>query len=132
MKNSFTRIQTIAHECLHSIQGKNLLIFNFIFSNIYLLYFIVISVLAAFNILPNNWLFLGLLSVLEDKTTNWKIKLVDTDLRQLPTEITQEVKDALEKEKGRDCLRKSSYCWASLNQKTILCICGSRSNFYIL
>ena len=28
---SFSRIQTIAHECLHSIQDKSLLIFNFIF-----------------------------------------------------------------------------------------------------
>ncbi|MBR3255940.1 MAG: hypothetical protein IKF97_07035 [Clostridia bacterium] len=64
MKNSFTRIQTIAHECLHSIQGKKLLMFNFIFSNIYLLYFIVISILAAFNIFPNNWIFLAILCIL--------------------------------------------------------------------
>ena len=34
LKNSYTRIQTIAHECLHSIQNKKLLWFNFIFSNI--------------------------------------------------------------------------------------------------
>ena len=39
IKNTFTRIQTIAHECIHSIQDKHLLWFNFIFSNIYLLYF---------------------------------------------------------------------------------------------
>ncbi|MBR0350978.1 MAG: hypothetical protein IJH76_04080 [Clostridia bacterium] len=64
MKNSFTRIQTIAHECLHSIQGKRLLMFNFVFSNIYLLYFIVTAILAAFNVLPNNWLFLGILAIL--------------------------------------------------------------------
>ena len=32
---NFTRIQTMAHECLHSVQNKNMLIFNFIFSNIY-------------------------------------------------------------------------------------------------
>lgn len=64
MKNSFTRIQTIAHECLHSIQGKRLLMFNFIFSNLYLLFFLVISVLASFKLLPNTWLFLGILAVL--------------------------------------------------------------------
>lgn len=64
MKNSFTRIQTIAHECLHSIQGKKLLMFNFIYSNIYLLYFLVTSVLAAFKVLPNTWLFLAILIVL--------------------------------------------------------------------
>ena len=37
LKESYTRIQTIAHECLHSIQSKKLLWFNFIFSNIYLI-----------------------------------------------------------------------------------------------
>ena len=53
MRDSFTRIQTIAHECIHSIQNKKLLIFNFIFSNIYILYFLVISVLTFFNIIQN-------------------------------------------------------------------------------
>ena len=31
MRESFTRIQTIAHECLHSIQDRRILLFNFIF-----------------------------------------------------------------------------------------------------
>lgn len=43
---SFTRIQTIAHECLHSIQDKKMLMFNFIYSNIYLIYFFIICVLV--------------------------------------------------------------------------------------
>ena len=30
VKNSYTRIQTIAHECLHSIQDRRIQIFNFI------------------------------------------------------------------------------------------------------
>ena len=50
IQKSYTRIQTIAHECLHSIQDKKLLWFNFIFSNIYVLYFLVVSVLALFRI----------------------------------------------------------------------------------
>ena len=49
IKNTFTRIQTIAHECIHSIQDKRLLWFNFIFSNIYLIYFFIITILAIFN-----------------------------------------------------------------------------------
>ena len=49
-----TRIQTVAHECIHSIQNKKLLIFNFIFSNIYILYFFVISVLTIFNKIQNT------------------------------------------------------------------------------
>jgi len=40
IKDTYTRIQTIAHECLHSIQSRRLLLFNFIYSNIYILYFI--------------------------------------------------------------------------------------------
>ena len=60
LKNSYTRIQTIAHECLHSIQDKKILLFNFIFSNIYILYYITICVLAIFKILPNKLVFLSI------------------------------------------------------------------------
>lgn len=63
---------------------------------------IYIIVLDEMNLSRVEYYFADFLSVLEDKEVNWKIKLVDTDLRQLPTEITQEVKDALEKEKGRE------------------------------
>ena len=63
LKDSYTRIQTIAHECLHSIQSRKLLWFNFIFSNIYLIYFLVICILAIFKILPCKMLFLSILIV---------------------------------------------------------------------
>ena len=57
--NTFTRVQTLAHECLHSIQNKRTLLFNFIFSNIYFIYFIAICILAILKInpLPNTVLF---------------------------------------------------------------------------
>lgn len=64
IKKSFTRIQTIAHECLHSMQDRKLLLFNFIFSNIYLLYFLVIVVLAIIRMLPNEMLFISIFLVL--------------------------------------------------------------------
>ncbi len=64
LKNSYTRIQTIAHECIHSIQSKKLLWFNFIFSNIYLIYFIMICVLAIFKVLPCKMFFLSILIIL--------------------------------------------------------------------
>lgn len=57
VKNTFTRVQTIAHECLHSVQNTKLLWFNFLFSNVYMLYFLVISILCLFNKLPNNTIF---------------------------------------------------------------------------
>lgn len=56
MKDNYGRIQTIAHECMHSVQDKCLLMFNFIFSNISILYFIVITILSIFNIVTNSML----------------------------------------------------------------------------
>ncbi len=67
IKNTFTRVQTIAHECIHSIQDKRLLWFNFIVSNIYLLYFASITILSLFNKLamPNLYvIILIMMSVL--------------------------------------------------------------------
>lgn len=64
IQNTYTRIQTIAHECLHSIQDKKILAFNFIFSNIYLLYFLIISILAIFKLLPNEIMYLSILLIL--------------------------------------------------------------------
>ena len=64
MKNNYARIQTIAHECLHSVQDRRLLLFNFIYANFYMLYFVVSLVLLLFgigNVLVQNTilLFLG-------------------------------------------------------------------------
>ena len=58
IQKSYTRIQTIAHECLHSIQSRKLLLFNFAFSNVYLIYFILICVLLILKVLPNKTMFL--------------------------------------------------------------------------
>lgn len=58
IQKSYTRIQTIAHECLHSIQSRKLLCFNFIFSNIYLLYFVIICALLVFKVLPYKMMFI--------------------------------------------------------------------------
>lgn len=64
LKDSYTRIQTIAHECLHSIQSKKLLWANFIFSNIYLIYFFITCILGILKIIPNKMLFLSILIIL--------------------------------------------------------------------
>lgn len=64
LKQNFTRIQTIAHECLHSIQDKRILWFNFIFSNIYLIFFVVISIIGLLKLLPYKFLFLTILILL--------------------------------------------------------------------
>ena len=64
ISDTFTRIQTIAHECLHSIQDRKVLIFNFIFSNIYFLYYVIICVLALFDLLPFNMMFLSIFLIM--------------------------------------------------------------------
>ena len=64
MHKSFTRIQTITHECLHSIQDKKMLIFNFIYSNIYLLYFAIICILVILIKLDNTMMYSNIFLIL--------------------------------------------------------------------
>ena len=61
VKNSYTRIQTIAHECLHSVQKRKMQVFNFIYSNIYLLYFIIVTILAILNKLQDSMLYIAIM-----------------------------------------------------------------------
>lgn len=56
-------------------------------------------VLDEMNLSRVEYYFADFLSVLEDKKENWKIRLVDTDMRQLPTEITDDVLKELENDK---------------------------------
>lgn len=62
--DSFARIQTMAHECLHSIQDRKMLIFNFAYSNFYILYFVVICVLVIIKRLPNEIMFSNIFLIL--------------------------------------------------------------------
>lgn len=63
LKNKYVRIQTIAHECIHSMQDKKLLWFNFIFSNLYLLYFFIITILTVFGLVNDVWIHIFLLTL---------------------------------------------------------------------
>jgi len=64
IKDTFTRVQTIAHECLHSVQNRKTLLFNFAFSNIYFLYFLLISILTIIKINEFQMLHLFILTIL--------------------------------------------------------------------
>ena len=48
-QQEYMKIQTIAHECIHSCQNKITLCANFIFTNIYLIYFAVVLILVFLN-----------------------------------------------------------------------------------
>ena len=64
MKNNYGRIQTIAHECVHSCQDRTLLLFNFIFANLNNIYFLVISILAICGVVKNYMLQISILLIL--------------------------------------------------------------------
>lgn len=64
IKDTYTRIQTIAHECLHSVQNRRLLLFNFIYSNIYILYFILSIILTLFGVFKDVKLQIVILTIL--------------------------------------------------------------------
>lgn len=63
LRQSYTRVQTIAHECLHSIQDRRILKFNFVYSNFYLILFAIISILALLKVLPYKMMFLSFLII---------------------------------------------------------------------
>ena len=63
IKDTFTRVQTIAHECIHSVQNRKMLLFNFIYSNIYLIYFALIIILTIFGIIKNSMLHIEILTI---------------------------------------------------------------------
>ena len=63
-RGSFSRIQTMAHECIHSIQPRRMLMFNFIYSNIYMIYFFLIILLLILKKLPNEGLFLTIFLIM--------------------------------------------------------------------
>ena len=64
IKDTFTRIQTIAHECIHSVQNRSILWFNFVFSNIYFLYFVIISILTIFKVISMPMIHVAMLLLL--------------------------------------------------------------------
>lgn len=64
LKNSFTRIQTIAHECIHSMQDKRILWSNFIFSNVFLVYLVVAIVLTVMGVFKDAMLQVNILCLM--------------------------------------------------------------------
>lgn len=64
MKNNYARIQTIAHECLHSCQDRRLQLSNFIVSNINIFYFLTISILTICKVIYNYMFYIAILLLL--------------------------------------------------------------------
>lgn len=64
INDTFTRVQTMAHECLHSVQNRRTLTFNFIYSNIYFIYFLCICILSILRLNERGMLHLFILTIL--------------------------------------------------------------------
>lgn len=64
LKDSFTRIQTVAHECIHSMQDKSILWANFVFSNIYLIYFAVAIIMTICGVFKDAMLQVAILTLM--------------------------------------------------------------------
>ncbi len=92
IRNSFTRIQTIAHECIHSYQSKKMLWFNFIYTNIYLLYFIAISILTIFKVITNPLIFVCIL-ILMGQIQYFIRSMLETDAMTKARYIAKEYLD---------------------------------------
>ena len=56
-KKYFTRIQTIAHECIHSTQDKKILWFNYIFANLLNIFWLAITILTITGVITQYALF---------------------------------------------------------------------------
>lgn len=61
---SYAGVQTIAHECIHSVQNKKMLWFNFFFSNFYIIYTLIVMILTILKIIKDTSLQLYILSIL--------------------------------------------------------------------
>lgn len=98
---TYTRIQTIAHECLHSVQNRKILLFNFIFSNIYLVYFLIVCILAILRLLPFKMMFVAILLILSMIYCVVRIYLENDAMikaRYLAKDYMEDIKVSSEKE----------------------------------
>lgn len=64
IKESFTRVQTIAHECLHSVQSRKKLMFNYIYTNVYIIYFLIVTILTILGKIQNFMLQIEVLTIM--------------------------------------------------------------------
>ena len=119
---SFTRIQTIAHECLHSIQDRKILIFNFIYSNIYFLYWIIICGLVIFKKLSNEMIYANILLILSfiyytvrvflENDAMIKAEFIAKEyMEKQPKAIEQEINEVVNgfKQLNRGCIKGTNF-----------------------
>ena len=123
---SFTRIQTMAHECLHSIQNRKMLIFNFIYSNIYIIYYIITLILIILKKLQNEMLFLNIFLILSFIYYVIRIYL-ENDAMIKAEYLTKEYMEE-QKISTKEEINQITEALKSINKK---CIKGTNGNIFI-
>ena len=123
---SFTRIQTMAHECLHSIQNRRMLIFNFVFSNIYLLFYFVSIVFLVLTKVTDKMLLANIFLILSFIYYVVKIYLENDAMiraEYLAKEYMEEQKISTQEE-----IEKMVIGFKNINRQ---CIKGTNANIFI-
>lgn len=102
-----SRVVHIAHECVHTTQKRSFLNMNFIFSNIQMLYFLMLIILRFFNIHSNiieELLFIQILLVL---MTFFVKVVIESDACYRSVGLAEEyLKDKIDEEKLKKYLLK--------------------------
>lgn len=62
-KKYFTRVQTIAHECIHSTQNKKILWFNYIFANLLNIFCLITMILTIAGVITQYALFSAIILI---------------------------------------------------------------------
>ena len=62
-KKYFTRVQTIVHECIHSIQDKKILWFNYIFANLLNIFWLITMILTIAGVITQYALFSAIILI---------------------------------------------------------------------
>lgn len=62
-KKYFTRVQTIAHECIHSTQNKKILWFNYIFVNLLNIFWLITMILTIAGVITQYALFSAIILI---------------------------------------------------------------------
>jgi len=106
-KKEYARIVNIAHECVHTTQKRKFLNMNFVFSNIQLLYFLMLIVLRFFDISSNIIEVLLFIQILIVLMTFFVKVVIESDACYRSVTVAEEyLKDKIQENKLKKYVSK--------------------------
>lgn len=106
IKADYVRVQTIAHECIHATQSRKLQIFNFIFSNIYIIYYVLCIILTILGVYQNYALQIVILTLFAFVHYIIRSFLEIDAMTKAPWIAEKYLKKVLNKEESEQLLKK--------------------------